>query len=104
MTLEVALDAMKQDAATWDDVASALTSAGSTAGTLAFPAMTWPQVIDVPLHETYEELRSLVETLLGEGAAQATGVADTLLAVKRDYESTDHAQAAAYRGKWDVIS
>lgn len=102
MTLKASLDALTTDATAWDGVSTKLGTAATVSQELYLSLMTFPQICsDIPLHATYEDLRSKVEGLLTGGKTETDKIADTLRQVRTDFESTDKSEAAKYKSIWD---
>ena len=100
MEFDVALEALKSDAAIWDDVSAALDGAARAASGLSLAPSAF-SFAGGGVATTYESVRSAVESLLRGGALETSRAADTLLAVKRAYEQSDSAAGITFAGQWD---
>jgi hypothetical protein len=102
MSLEVALDALQKDADKWSDTATTLSAAhdGATSITLTIKEFSWAGE-HTDLLATYQEAQTKIAELCRQGAAEATGIKDALIATKTTYAGTDEAAKAKLDGVWD---
>lgn len=102
MSMQVALEALAQDAATWQDTSASLGGAASAVAGLTLTAaqLSWASQ-DSGLEATYEEIRLRVHQLLEQGSAETQAIGTTLLEVKQTYESTDSAASGQLEGLWE---
>jgi hypothetical protein len=103
MTLRVALDALRADAASWEEVAAVTGRAGYAASTLNLSAaeLSWAS-LPTGLLDTYTELQTKVVSLLDEAAGVYTRLSATLDNVAYQYESNDERAADELKGVWEV--
>jgi hypothetical protein len=102
MTLAVSIQAMREDAGGWKDVADVLNGAANAASGLTLTKKDWSFISDdVSLVEAYEEVRSNCERLLREGNTNLTALSNTLYTVANDYQTSDENAAQRYKGIWD---
>jgi hypothetical protein len=101
VTVEVALEALTSDAKKWHDTSTTLATAASQAEglTLTDVQLSWASQ-ETGLQATYEQIRSRVAGLLSEGATETDRIGDTLITVRKTYESTDDDARAALNGVW----
>jgi len=105
MTIQAAMEALTSDAKRWDEVSTALSTASGTASGLALGSSVFPQLLgmsDLDLDGIYTQLQSKVEHLLSEGSTETGAIADALVQVRKDFESTDQSVRDALKGVWDV--
>ncbi|SDB83481.1 hypothetical protein SAMN05216410_0316 [Sanguibacter gelidistatuariae] len=102
MAIDVALQALKDDALLWDGVSATLNTASTSASGLSLTAgqLSWA-ADEIGLVTLYETARSKVEQLLREGSDATGTMADTLVDVKKVYESTDENAQSSLHGTWD---
>lgn len=100
MGLEVALDALTDDAAIWEDASGTLEDAASAAGGLGLTHGQF-SFAGGTVAATYEELRSRVQTLLEDGAGKLDDGAAQLRQVRTTYEGSDEASKDSLDGVWD---
>ena len=97
------LNALEQDAQTWDGVAEDLGSAASAASqiTLDTGALSWAAEV-VGLTSTYADYLTFVSDRLDQGQQRTGQIAEGLRTVKRSYESTDASVRDDFVGLWDA--
>lgn len=102
MAIDVALQALKNDAVLWDGVSATLSTASGSASGLSLSAgqLSWA-ADEIGLVALYESARSKVEQLLREGSEETGTIADTLVSVKTVYESNDENAQNGLHGLWD---
>jgi hypothetical protein len=102
-TVAVAVEAMRHDAAVWDEVSGVVGRAGQEAAalTLGEAQLSWASV-PTGLLDTYQEIQRKVAALLGEGRDVTRGLSVTLDEVATAYQLSDDKAAARFDGEWDV--
>ncbi|MFC7488015.1 hypothetical protein ACOCJ7_18375 [Knoellia sp. CPCC 206453] len=105
MSFEVALQALGDDAAVWDDVSSTLSTATTSASslTLSTSQLSWAADV-VGLTTTYESMRAKIERLLREGTTETDTIAANLRTVKTTYEGHDEAAKQRLAAAWSPKS
>lgn len=103
MTLQAAIKALRDDAGIWADVATTTSNAAKAAEglTLTEGEMSWASR-PTGLLTTYEEIRTKVQTLLGEATTNFNNLSATLNRVATAYETSDQAALNRMRGAWDA--
>ncbi|BCY08832.1 hypothetical protein [Actinoplanes sp. L3-i22] len=103
MTLKVALDALRSDAASWEQVAAVTRQAAHEASllTLGSGEMSWAS-LSTGLLDTYTELQLKVVTLLQEASEVYSGLSTKLDKVAYEYETNDERAARDLKGVWEV--
>ncbi|MGL4177780.1 MAG: hypothetical protein ACRCSN_17110 [Dermatophilaceae bacterium] len=101
MGFEAQLQALADDAAVWDRVATTLSGASSSAAgrALHVAELSWAGEV-TGLVSTYESIRAKVERLLKEGSTETGTISDGLITVKQTYEGTDAAAQAELQSAW----
>ncbi|MGL5867018.1 MAG: hypothetical protein ACRCYX_14340 [Dermatophilaceae bacterium] len=102
MTVQASLEALEHDAPIWDEVSAEIGAAGATVGVFALSgeAVSWMAGMEGFL-DLYDEVRTLVATLLEEGAATTAAIGNGLRQVRRQYQDDDAAARARFRGVWE---
>lgn len=102
MTLQADLNALGADAATWDGISSALSSAsGGVAGLdLGTPELSWAAEV-TGLTTTYADFQEKLIGLLDGGTTEASNVAGALRQIKAAYEDTDTTARDQFDGLWE---
>lgn len=105
MTLKADLDALAGDAGMWSKISGTLeTAADNTAYLdLSDSELSWAAG-ETGLTAVYTSYVAAVEALLRGGATETDRMADTLLEIKKDYETTDDISRSRYAGLWDPAS
>ena len=102
MSLKVAIDALRTDAALWDEIGSAVSSAGSAAGLLGLSETTMSFAAErTGLLATYNALADRMADLLTDAGTVHHRLAVTLDQAAAAYEANDERAAARFRGVWD---
>ncbi|MCO8274213.1 type VII secretion target [Actinoplanes sp. TRM 88003] len=103
MTLKAAIQALRVDAATWDETSGVLSHAAGEAGALTLTEgdLSWASR-PTGLLDTYAEIQAKVAALLAQGARTHAELARTLDQVATAYERDDEEAAARLGGVWDV--
>lgn len=103
MTLKTAIDALRNDAAVWDEISGVTAGAGTAAGLLGLTETTMSFAAGrTGLLDTYNLLNDRVAALLEDGSAVQHKLAVTLDQVAAAYEASDQRAAAQFKGVWDV--
>ena len=105
MTIQAAMEALTADAKRWDEVSTALSTASGTASGLTLASGAFPRLLgmsDLDLDGLYNRLQSKVQVLLAEGSTETDAIADALIQVRKDFESTDQSVRDALKGVWDI--
>ena len=105
MTIKAAMEALTSDAKRWDEVSTALSTASGTASGLTLGSTAFPQLLGLDgldLDGLYNRLQSKVQGLLSEGSTETGAIADALVQVRKDFESTDQSVRDALKGVWDI--
>lgn len=90
--IEVALAAMRTDAGLWDTAADGMQGPASSLGGVTLTAADVSKwAADAGLDQTYEQVRTQVETLLQQGAENFRAIAGTLRASADTYQREDEA-------------
>lgn len=88
--ITVALEAMRSDAAVWDNAADGLTEAARVAARLDLSALHFSYLGDVVgLTGVYRELQDKLCRLLTEGAHNLSGLAQALRSAANGYEEEE---------------
>jgi dsDNA-specific endonuclease/ATPase MutS2 len=103
MTLKAALDALRYDAAAWENVSKEVATASTEAEglTLTEADLSWASNPS-GLLDTYAALQQKLTTLLDEGSQVFDGLSTTLDKVRTEYELSDERAAEKFKGVWDV--
>jgi hypothetical protein len=103
MPVKASIDALRDDAATWEKVSSATAGAGSAARVLGLTETSMSFAAGrIGLLDTYNALTDRIARLLAEGGDTQCQLAGALDRVAADYEASDERAAVTYRGVWDV--
>jgi hypothetical protein len=103
MTLQAAIDALRSDAALWDQIGGATSSAGTAAGLLGLTETTMSFAADrTGLLGTYNALTTRLAGLLDDGGDVQHQLSITLDQVAAAYEANDERAAARFQGVWEV--
>jgi excreted virulence factor EspC (type VII ESX diderm) len=103
MTLKAAIDALRNDAAVWDEVASTTSGAGTAAAGLGLTEADMSfGAGQTGLVTTYNALKDRVARLLTEGGQVQHELAVTLDRVAGAYEASDERAAGKFEGVWVV--
>ncbi|MGL5930962.1 MAG: hypothetical protein ACRCY8_18675 [Dermatophilaceae bacterium] len=101
MTLQVSLDALRDDSRLWDGVSDVLSTSSTACAGLTLTAHELTGVAEREgLVAAYESVRALVERLLREGATNTGDIAERLLDVRRQYEDDDAGARARIGDAW----
>jgi hypothetical protein len=102
MTLKAALDALRSDAASWEQVASVTRQAAREASllTLGPGELSWAS-LPTGLLDTYTELQSKVVTLLEEASEVYSGLSVKLDKAAYEYETNNERAARELEGVWE---
>lgn len=102
MDLEADLRALKDDAGLWEKVSDELLSAQVASWGQRLTAHEFTGVADRDgLVELYEQLRSLVGDLLGEGITATNDIAGALKQVRAQYLEDEDKARQNLAGAWD---
>lgn len=92
-------DALNKDAATWDQVASDLTTVKNAVesidiyrGAFSFAAMD--------VYDSYAQVRQQVIDVLAAGATEATGASTALSQIRATLEANEQAAVEEFGGMW----
>src|SRR4051812_45450252 len=101
MTLKVALEALRSDAASWDRVAEVTQRAAHSAETLNLSTvqLSWAS-IETGLLDTYAELQDKTVRLLEEATAIYRDLSVKLDTIAHEYEINDEKAARELKGVW----
>jgi hypothetical protein len=101
MTYEVERQQLIIAAGTWQDAASDLTGAQSTANGITVTTNDASIIATmVDFTGRYDEIRDRVATLLGEGAAAVAKVDDTLRSIEKQYRLDDEGALRRIGDEW----
>ncbi|KUL25848.1 hypothetical protein [Actinoplanes awajinensis] len=103
MTLQVALEALRSDAARWERVAQVTHNASAGAQTLGLSPvqLSWAS-LETGLSNTYDSLLDKTVRLLDEATDVYRDLGITLERVAYAYETNDDNAARDLRGVWDI--
>ncbi|GIF01587.1 hypothetical protein [Paractinoplanes rishiriensis] len=103
MSVTAAIDALRHDAAVWDQVSQVTRRAGQEAGALSLheSLLSWASV-PTGLLATYAQIQQKTVTLLDEATAVYREVSTALDKVAHAYELSDTNAASQLKGVWDV--
>lgn len=97
----VALEALRNDAAKWEDCAGDLGSAKSTADGLDLEALHFSYVADkLGVTALYKEFQDKMVRLLGEGETASKSVSTQLLAAAQTYQNEEEAGIHRMNNIW----
>lgn len=98
---EVALEALRDDAAVWSDTATVLDDANTAAKTLLLESSEFSWAGDLAgLPDVYRELKDKVVDLLAQGRDASNSVSDQLLAAADMYENEEEEGVHRMNGVW----
>ncbi|WP_430781120.1 hypothetical protein [Actinoplanes sp. G11-F43] len=102
MTLQAALEALRSDAASWEQVAAVTRRAAMEANRLSLGAneLSWA-ALPSGLLDTYAELQHTAVTLLEEASEVYGGLSLKLDQVAYRYETNDDLAARELEGVWE---
>ncbi|SDT74714.1 hypothetical protein [Actinoplanes derwentensis] len=102
MTLQAALEALRRDAASWEQVSAVTRQAAMEASQLTLSAneLSWA-ALPSGLLDTYAELQRKAATLLEEASEVYSGLSLKLDKVAYLYETNDDLAARELEGVWD---
>lgn len=105
MDIDVAHDALLSDAQAWDQAATGL---GGPKGAVAPLQLNGAADVmgkgsELGLDDTYNEIRRLTESMLEQGSAYFTDLAETLRAVSADYAAEDEDAANYLRAQMSDV-
>lgn len=103
MTLKASLEAIRSDAASWDETAQVVGRAGFEASGLTLTAveLSWASLQSGFL-DTYAELQAKTVRLLGEAETAYSSLCLRLDEVATAYEVNDEQAAQDLQGEWEV--
>ena len=103
MSVTVAIEALREDSASWDRVASIARGAAGHASGLNLSAvhLSWAS-LETNLLDTYIEIQAMAVMLLDEAAQVYNDLSVGLDRIAYLYETNDEKAAKELKGVWDV--
>lgn len=99
--LEVALNALTDDAGIWNNVSKDLGAAKQAASDLDLTALHFSYIGDkLGMTELYRKIQEKMVRLLGEGEQHDAEVASALIAVRTTYEQEEQEGVHRMKGVW----
>jgi hypothetical protein len=101
MTIDVAIEALREDAGEWEAVSADLATQGAAAGGITVPALAFGTLASGAA-AAYETAASAIADALVSGGRETAAAAATLRHVATAYQTSDELAAAAFAGEWEV--
>lgn len=99
--LRLAISALNKDIEAWNEAATELADASSSASAQDVWSGAFPINVPVDLKSTYDDLQQKITTLVHQGAQEAQDLAQELAHVRNTLTGTDEAAKDALEGLWD---